>query len=81
MFSFRYPIPVTYLLSVGGRKAATPPGDALMSACAAWREPAHVPSYACQISSRYSRMVRSDENQPDEAVLWSARRFQLSLSA
>lgn len=24
--------------------------------------------YACQISSRYSRMVRSDENQPDIAV-------------
>lgn len=32
--------------------------------------------YACQISSRYSRMVRSEENQPDIAVLCSARRFQ-----
>ena len=36
--------------------------------------------YACQISSRYSRMVRSLENQPDDAVLSSALRFQVSWS-
>ncbi len=39
----------------------------------------HLP-YACQISSRYSRIVRSEENQPDMAVLWSARRFQSCVS-
>ena len=36
--------------------------------------------YACQISSRYSRMVRSLENQPLDAVLSSALRFQVSWS-
>ena len=35
---------------------------------------------AAEISSRYSRMVRSDENQPEEAVLSRALRFQVSWS-
>ncbi|MDT4889282.1 hypothetical protein FQZ97_1259670 [compost metagenome] len=34
---------------------------------------------ACQISAAYSRMVRSEENQPMRAVLSTAERHHLEL--
>ena len=37
--------------------------------------------YACQISSRYSRMVRSDEKWPELAMFMSAMRCQVRVSS
>ena len=66
------------LLSVCSR------GRILANRASMCREAAESISYpvyhAPQISSRYSRMVRSLEKNPEFAVLWSAMRFHASVS-
>jgi hypothetical protein len=42
--------------------------------------PPQISGSACHISARYPRMVRSEENQPDRAVLSAAMRAHPSVS-